>query len=349
MSIYRTSRGFGVDWRDEFGRRHRRFVGSIEAAQAVNVKVQESGDQARHAMRNLAACELTWRQAAEAMLAHSRLAENTRTRLTATLERAAVALGNPQVAQVTPRLLETWQDQRRPQVSQNTWSTEAYAVRKLFTYLEENTYILKSPASALDVSTRPSAAARAIDYAEEARLIECATDRVQLRLILALDAGLRRSEVQSLRKNHVNLAERTMTVHSQKTRSVRTLPITARLAAAIAATLGALAPDSHVCGVAAHSLRPSSSADFMRALTQRARVKCRYHDLRHTFATRLSAIEPNPFVIAALLGHTIRTSTAMYVHPTPEQLRRAVDAMEAANPNARPPRESGEPQKGATK
>jgi integrase len=332
-AIYKTSRGYGVDWRDEFGRRQRRFVGSIEAANAVRAKLEESTAIARAAFRNLAACDLTWHEATQAMLASQVLAPNTRQRFKETLHRAGDLLGNPKATEVTPLLLARWQQARQPQVSQNTFSTEARAVQHLFRWLEESSFIVSSPARGLDTRTVKSDAARAITYPEEAQLLQCATPRVRLRLLLALDAGLRRSEVLALRKNHLGWADNLLTVHSQKTRTVRHVPMTARLRAALQQATQGLAADALVCNIAGHRLRPQSAADFMRSLSQRAQVRCRYHDLRHTFATRLSAVEPNPFVLALLLGHTIRTTTAMYIHPTPVQLAQAVRGMEAANPN----------------
>ena len=67
------------------------------------------------------------------------------------------------------------------------------------------------------------------------------------------------------------------------------------------------------------------------------------HQLRHTFASRLSAVAANPFVVVALLGHKpfemawrgarFRLTTPLYVHPSLEELRGAMRSMEAANPN----------------
>ncbi len=41
MALYRTAQGFGVDYRDEFGRRHRKFVGAEEAARRLDRLLRE--------------------------------------------------------------------------------------------------------------------------------------------------------------------------------------------------------------------------------------------------------------------------------------------------------------------
>ncbi len=58
MSVYQTSSGFGVDWRDEFNRRHRKFVGSREAALRMDQILREQVAVLRGAARNFRAANV---------------------------------------------------------------------------------------------------------------------------------------------------------------------------------------------------------------------------------------------------------------------------------------------------
>jgi len=49
----------------------------------------------------------------------------------------------------------------------------------------------------------------------------------------------------------------------------------------------------------------------------------RFHDLRHTFGTRLAEQSENPFIIQSLMGHKSLASSARYVHISNEAKRRA--------------------------
>lgn len=60
-----------------------------------------------------------------------------------------------------------------------------------------------------------------------------------------------------------------------------------------------------------------------------------FHDLRHTFATRLRAANVHEYDIADLLGHSTTRNetrgtaiTRGYAHGVPQRLREAVDSLE---------------------
>ena len=42
MSLYKTTHGWGVDWRDAFGRCRRQFVGEEKAASITDARIRES-------------------------------------------------------------------------------------------------------------------------------------------------------------------------------------------------------------------------------------------------------------------------------------------------------------------
>nr|AXL06090.1 hypothetical protein COB46_07915 [uncultured bacterium] len=54
-----------------------------------------------------------------------------------------------------------------------------------------------------------------------------------------------------------------------------------------------------------------------------------FHDLRHTFATRLGDAGASAFDIAALLGHSSINMTARHTHATEAGKRRAIAALDA--------------------
>jgi integrase len=67
---------------------------------------------------------------------------------------------------------------------------------------------------------------------------------------------------------------------------------------------------------------------FYKAL-KRARIEdFRFHDLRHTFATRLVQAGIDLYKVARLLGHKDITMTQRYSHHCPESLRDGVNVLD---------------------
>ena len=60
----------------------------------------------------------------------------------------------------------------------------------------------------------------------------------------------------------------------------------------------------------------------------------RFHDLRHTFATRLNQAGADPFAIRDLLGHSTAVMTADYTHSTHEGRQQAIAAMSQSRQGA---------------
>lgn len=59
----------------------------------------------------------------------------------------------------------------------------------------------------------------------------------------------------------------------------------------------------------------------------------RFHDLRHTFATRLVQKGVDIYKVAKLLGHKDVSTTQRYAHHYPESLRDGVEVLDTLNPS----------------
>lgn len=84
-----------------------------------------------------------------------------------------------------------------------------------------------------------------------------------------------------------------------------------------------LSPDGQAVNI--HELRWA----FEKALGKAGINNFRFHDLRHTFVTRLAQNGVDLFTIQELLGHNSFATTQRYAHHYAESLRRGINVLDA--------------------
>ena len=133
-------------------------------------------------------------------------------------------------------------------------------------------------------------------------MLRVCTARIRAKLLTAIDAGLRVGECNAVRVNHLNLEAGTLLVWSTKTRTDRIIPLTPRLQMALATLAELRAPDALLFAYGGSQVKKGS--DVLKKLRPKAGVQFRFHDLRHTFASRLSEVAQPPSIVRVLLGFT---------------------------------------------
>lgn len=148
---------------------------------------------------------------------------------------------------------------------------------------------------------------------------------------VALETGLRKGDLLALRWDAVNLAEGWIRVRMEKTR------------------LEAVSPISAACGEALTLCRARAvvgvwvfvdDAGQPISETRPARItrRFRFHDLRHTFASRLLSRGVGLKVVATALGHATTEQTERYARPSEEPLQEIVNAPDGAGASPRKPK-----------
>jgi len=181
---------------------------------------------------------------------------------------------------------------------------------------------------------------RCLSDSEEARLIRKLPARLRLLVVVDLNTGMRRGELLALRWKDIDLVNRIITIREAKSGEGRRLPMNVQAYEALSALRraairagGAAANvvafrETPVFGPSAEAMVMALKRHFGRAL-QAAKIEdFRFHDLRHTAASRLAMGGIDLYTIGELLGHKTLTMTARYAHLLPEHLKRAVAALD---------------------
>ena len=155
---------------------------------------------------------------------------------------------------------------------------------------------------------------------EETRLLEaCFGPRQHLAPLirLAVNTGMRRGELLKLTWRDVDFGRDVLHVRDPKNSRDRALPLNAEARRALE-QLGPERPEKRVFAF----------VEMKRAWHSACRIAeiedLHFHDLRHTFATRLADAGADAFTIAALLGHTTIQMTSRYTHATDQGKVQAV-------------------------
>jgi integrase len=170
---------------------------------------------------------------------------------------------------------------------------------------------------------------RILTLDEETRLLAaCTGKREHLRTIViaALDSGMRKGELLKLLWPDIDLAKRVITVRAfnTKTMRARSVAMTIRLTEELERRKALMEdPDARVFGVD----DVKRSFDSARRAAELPDV--RFHDLRHTYATRLISRHVPSMEVGRLLGHQQANTTYRYVNATEDTARRAADALDA--------------------
>lgn len=161
--------------------------------------------------------------------------------------------------------------------------------------------------------------------------------------LLMLDAGLRVGEVVQLRISDLYfncqpVTSITIRPEIAKNKTERTIPVSQRLTEVLKNQFQPHEPHGEDWGNAFtfrqgndwHHITTRQVERIIRQAAMKSLGRPIHpHVLRHTFASRLMR-KTNVRVVQELLGHKHLTSTQVYTHPNGEDLKQAIDSIEAA-------------------
>lgn len=168
---------------------------------------------------------------------------------------------------------------------------------------------------------------RVLTREEEKLLLEqCVGIRKHLKpiIICALDTGMRSGEMFSLKWKDVDLDKEIITIEALNTKTLQTrqVALSFRLAEELEKLFNlAKSPEDLIFGIA------SAKRAFATARTDAKLTDLRFHDLRHTAATRLIQQGIPLQEVGRILGHTQANTTYRYVNANTDTARRAADAL----------------------
>lgn len=244
------------------------------------------------------------------------------------------SLGDYALAALSPDVIATYRDGRLSEgKSADTVRIELALLSHLFTTAIRKWRVGLVYNPVLNVRKPPSGAGRNrhLTADEEQRLVaSCAqhsNPMLSWLVRVALHTGMRVGEIQTLRRDQVDLSRRIINLEQTKNGSARTVPLSEKATATIREALeNPIRPDDTdliFWGEPGRdgTRRPYEFRPAWRLMLERADIKgLRFHDLRHEAVSRLVEAGLGDQEVAAISGHKSMQMLRRYTHLRAEDL-----------------------------
>lgn len=241
------------------------------------------------------------------------------------------------LSDIAPFDIEKYKAQRQAaKAAPATINRELGCLRHMFNMAIKWGKAQKNPVAEVRFLKEPEEKTRILSHEEEAKLLEAVraghkAGHLEPIIIMALHTGMRKGEILRLKWADVDFVNGYITVRGTKTGQIRKVPMNRVLTE----TLKRVKRSPCCEYVFASGGKPYGDVKtgWWTALESAGIKNFRFHDLRHTFGSRLGMAGVDIKTIQELMGHEDIKMTMRYSHPTPEHKRRAVEILDRSHTN----------------
>jgi integrase len=324
-----------ASWYDKNGRRHRKSTGVEDKglAQALSAKWQQAEFMEQHfgAIPAIPFRDALLRYAeAQKRQNEAGYQASGKYRLQYLLDR----FGSMNLTDITFKALQEFASERAATAAPATVRRDLVSIRAILNREYKIGHLAAVPP--MPSTGKGKVLCRWLTSEEERRLLAAAKPHIRLLIAFAVDTGGRKGELFKLDWRDVNLTRKTVMFRNTKNGEDRSVRLTQR-ALAILLEIGPkeAGPVFTYRGRAMGDVKHS----FNRARQKAGIEKLRFHDLRHTFASRLVQRGVPLYEVMHLTGHKSFSMVQRYAHLAPDYQARAIEALDAfgtnwAQPNA---------------
>lgn len=325
MGVYRRRRIWYIDYYVR-GRRVRERVGSSKRLADTVLKKKEVEIAENRFLDIRKQGKIRFRNGADSYLkTYSEPNKKSARRDSISIRHLKAHFGNQFLDQLTPEDIEAYKANRKEKVSSATVNREIACLKHIFTKAIEWGKISRNPALKVKLFREKNRRVRYLEKEEIPRLCEACRDWLRPIVLVALNTGMRKSEILRLKWADVDFRRRIIYVLDAKT-GEREIPLNDLLFKVLLRVRKN--PKSpyifcHKNGKPYKDIRRS----FELALERAEIDDFRFHDLRHTFASHLVMGGVDLKTVQELLGHKTIQMTLRYSHLSHDHKRAAVNVL----------------------
>jgi integrase len=265
----------------------------------------------------------------------------TRSRYTSSINNLKPRLRKLRLSQITPDIVEDFKDGRLAEgVGPATLNRDLAVLRRMLRIAERKRFIARSPFVEVEFLEERSKRRKPhiVTFDEEGRILKVAAPHIRTLMVVLLETGLRPNrEALVLKWDDVDFANDSIRVRESKTYAgIRNIPLSARCKAEL--LQWRILSGSHLSPYIFPNMRiPERPLKDIRRSWAKAleAAKLDYfwiYNLRHTFASRLSAAGVSDLFIAQMIGHSTPSIVQTYAKAIDEHKRDAIRKLELLRP-----------------
>jgi integrase len=240
-------------------------------------------------------------------------------------------LGMRSANDITHEDIERWINEH------DTWSSATRnryktVISRAYSLAQKSRKVMENPARFVDNHHENNERVRWLSAEEEARLRQAIARRCpdQLpALVVALNTGMRKGEQFALTWDKVDFGRRTITLTNTKAHGRTRYVQLNKTAMSALTTIKRSDSNNFIFQATRYDARLQDPKKWFESCLKDAQiVDFHWHDLRHTFISRL-VMAGVPFaIVQRLAGHSDPKMTSRYTHLAPQTVQEAVDVLD---------------------
>jgi len=240
--------------------------------------------------------------------------------------------GDCSLSKITPKKVNEYKTKRKAEgASPATINHELAVLKRMFNLgVKEWEWFDRNPIASVSLETGVNERDRWITCEEEEKLLSHCPDWFKDVVTFALNTGLRKQEICDLSwKNGIDLFRKTIIVVKSKNDGKRTIPMNGKVFEMLKGKSKVRPIHDRVFYWVRGQLNGDVVLYFFKRACEKVGIEdLHFHDLRHTFATRLVQAGEDIYKVQKLLGHKTPSMTARYAHHSTESLRSTVEVLD---------------------
>jgi len=227
---------------------------------------------------------------------------------------------------IGPEDIERFKAARKAEgVTPATVNRELACLKTIFNKAIEWGRVESSPAAKVKKFREQNQKERILTENEARRLLEACGPGLRPIIIIGLNTGMRKDEILALKWANIDFAKAHIFIEDSKSGRSRYVPMNLQVYKVLKSLPR---KGDYIFFNPETKDRIKDVKTAFRAACRRAGIKgLRFHDLRHSAASWMVEAGVDLVTISKILGHASIQMTMRYAHPTPENMRRAVEKL----------------------